>query len=106
MPKRNRDQGFHETLRRALENQAAPGPPQHAQQDDDEEGLEALPSDLMTSILYLRSQMLLLHPSMPPVALRSQLRAMVGDSSELEREIDQLRRDNTIRMLSICSGGR
>jgi hypothetical protein len=83
-------------------------PAQHEQNDegDDPIDLESLPSDLMSSIMYLRSQMMQFHPAMPPVVLHSQLRAMLwgSDLSDLDRELDSLRRANTVRMFRISSG--
>ena len=106
MPKRTRTQEPGALLRRAMERANVPA--QHEQHEGDDDPIDhtSLPSDLMSSIMYLRAQMIQFHPAMPPVVLQSQLRAMLwgGDPSNLDRELDSLRRANTIRLLRISSG--
>ena len=41
---------------------------------------------------------------LPPVILRSQLSSMLRDSTELEKELDELRRGNVIRLFRMCTG--
>ena len=118
MPKRSLITGpsspVENLLRNALELQRHRASQQslHGTQDDSPD-LDSLPSDLMSSISCLRSQMMArpktpteasAPPRPPPVILRTQLRSMLKDSTELERELDGLRRSNVIRVVMINTG--
>ena len=80
-------------------------------QHDDQEylDLESLPTDLMASITSLRSHMMA-YPmpaacsQSPPVVLHTQLRSMLTDATVMERELDDLRRRNVIRVVKINTG--
>lgn len=58
------------------------------------------------AILFLRSQAQIFHMNhrLPPVFLRSQLNSIVKDTTGIERELDQLRRDNVVRLFKLSTG--
>ncbi|KAG2496368.1 hypothetical protein HYH03_005597 [Edaphochlamys debaryana] len=75
--------------------------------DDDDEALaEAIPSDVEVTLISLRCD-LRSHPgceALPPLALRSQLAALMPDRSDVERQLDEQRRANRVRVFKLPTG--
>ncbi|GLC34310.1 hypothetical protein PLESTB_000743500 [Pleodorina starrii] len=75
--------------------------------DDDGDDAEAdVPSDVELALMALKSD-LRSHPGaaeLPPLALRSQLSCLLADRSTVERQLDEQRRANRVRVFKLPTG--
>lgn len=71
--------------------------------DDD---CEDVPNDTLATILSLRSQFKCFDRTgqLPPVVLKSQLYSVLSDRTNADRDLDELRRTNKVRLFKLATG--
>uniref|UniRef100_A0A7S3QTD8 Uncharacterized protein n=1 Tax=Dunaliella tertiolecta TaxID=3047 RepID=A0A7S3QTD8_DUNTE len=64
----------------------------------------AVPSDLEAAIAFLRDEMRVTCPQLPPLVCHTQLCSMLADKTSIERGLDDCRRRNVLRVFKLATG--
>lgn len=88
---------------------AAAAPPAADDEDDPfaDISTDDLPSDVEAAMGLLKSRFLWSPgcADLPPLVLQSQLYSVLRDRTEVDRQLDDLRRRNVVRVFKLSSGG-